>query len=202
MKRIGMLVACVGVGAVLAAHAQSVAVVDMEELVRLHPNTASDKKLLDSTVKDFKAENDELRQKLEGMQDEFDKARKEAQDPALSEKARKVAEDRAGKSLDALKTADRAAREKMQARQEQLSDMQSRMLKKTIGELRDLIGKYAGEQKIAVVLPAGQVVFSAPTLDITDAIMKQMSVSAPVREKNEPAKPTAGKDAGLPAGTK
>jgi Skp family chaperone for outer membrane proteins len=205
--------AAAGVALVLSARAQGVAVVDMEELVRVHPNTASDKKLLDSTVKDFRAENEELTQKLEGMRDEFDKLRKEAQDPALSDKARKDAEERAGKSLETLKAADRAAREKMQSRQEQLSDMQSRMLKKTVQELRDLIGKYAAEQKITVVLPAGQVVYSDKALDITAAVLKQLNVApaaekveavVPVVEKgaagkSEAAKPAAGKDAALTA---
>ena len=88
MKRISIFAACICLCAVVAARAQSVAVVDMEELVRLHPDTASDKKLFDQTLKDFRAENDELRQRLEALQDDFEKIRKESQDPSLSDKAR------------------------------------------------------------------------------------------------------------------
>ena len=67
----------------------------------------------------------------------------------------------------------------MQSRQEQLSDMQSRMLKKTFGEIREIVRKYADERKIDVVLSGNQVVYSSKTLDITDAILKQMNIAAP-----------------------
>ena len=200
MNRTGMVVACISLCAAAMVRAQSVAVVDMEELLRLHPNTVQDKKLLDSTVKDFRAENDELRQKLEALQEDFEKIRKEAQDPALSEKARKTAEDRAAKAGDALQAAGRTAREKMQSRQEQLSDMQTRMIKKTIGEIRDVVAKYAEEHKIQVVLPANQAVYNDKSVDLTDAILKQMNIQRPAKDKDDAAKPVvsapaAGKDA-------
>ena len=201
MKQIGILAACVCFCAVVSARAQNVAVVDMEELVRLHPNTVSDKKLLDETLKVYRGENDDLRQKLESLQEDFEKIRKESQDPALSDKARKSAEERAMKARDDLLAADRTAREQMQTRQEHLSDMQTRMVKKTVGEIRDVIQKYAVEQKIQMVLPSAQVVYNEKALDITDAILKQMNVTRPaktaepapvIREKREDAaKPSA-----------
>jgi len=182
MKKISLIVAGICLCAVLAARAQNVAVVDMEELVRLHPDTASDKKLFDQTLKDFRAENDELRQKLEGLQDDFEKSRKEAQDPALSDKAKKTAEEQAARKRDALITADRTAREKMQSRQEQLSDMQTRMLKKTFNEIREVVSKFAAERKLPLVLPGNQVVYFDKTLDITDDILKQMNIQRPAKE--------------------
>ena len=200
MNRINVVAAFVCLCAVAVARAQNMAIVDMEELVRLHPDTASDKKLFDQTLKDFRAENDELRQKLEGIQEDFEKIRKEAQDPALSDKARKTAEERAAKARDALIAADRTAREKVQSRQEQLSDMQNRMLKKTVSEIREVIGKYAQEHKLHVVLSGSQVVFSDKSLDITSAILKQMNIAQPpkeaevapvIREKREDSAATA-----------
>ena len=168
--------------AAAVARAQSIATVDMEELIRLHPDTASDKKLFDQTLKDFRGENDELRQKLEALQDDFEKIRKESQDPTLSDKARKAAEERASKARDSLIAADRTAREKMQARQEQLSDMQSRMIKKTFNEIREVVRKYAEGRKLPVVFSANQVVYCDKSLDITDAILKQMNITQPAHE--------------------
>lgn len=196
MNKINVMVACVCLCAVAAVRAQTMAVVDMEELVRLHPDTVSDKKLFDQTLKDFRGENDELRQKLEALQDDFEKMRKESQDPALSEKARKAAEERAAKARDSLIAADRNAREKMQSRQEQLSDMQTRMLKKTFNEIREVIRKYAAERKLQVVLSANQVVYSDKNLDITDAILKQMNI-VPTPKETE-AVPLA-REAAVPA---
>jgi outer membrane protein len=182
-------VAAVCAAAVLRAQGGAVAVVDLDELYRLHPSTASDNKLLEQTVKDFRAESDELRQKLETLQEDFEKVRKEADDPALSEKARKTAQERVAKTRDALVAANRAAGEKMQSRQEQVNDMRNRMLKKTLGELREVVGKYAEEHKIQVVLPANQTVFSDKAIDITDAILKQMNIQRPPKDKDESAKP-------------
>jgi len=186
MNKTGILIACclcVCAGGIARAQGLTVGIVDMEELVRLHPNTASDEKLLEQTIKDYRAENEEMRQKIEALQEDFDKIRKEAADPALSDKAKKAVEERAGKARDALVLADRTAREKMQTRQEQVNEMRTRMLKKTFGELRDVIGKYADERKIQIVLPANQVVYNAKTLDMTDAILKQMNVTRPAQAK-------------------
>ena len=88
----------------------------------------------------------------------------------------------AAKARDALIAADRTAREKMQSRQEQLSDMQTRMLKKTFNEIREVIRKYAEEKKLQVVLSANQVVYGDKTLDITDAILKQMNIPLPAHD--------------------
>lgn len=195
MKQIGMFLAGACLCVAWCAHGQTVAVVDMEELYLAHPNTASDKKLLEQTRNDYFAERDELRQKLEAMQEDFEKSRKEAQDPAMSDKARKAAEERAGKMRDLLIAADRSATEKVKARQDQLSEMQSRMLKKTIGEIREVVGKYAEEQKLQLVMPAGQVVYSTKALDITAAVMKQMNIQPATKEKEEAAKPDVVKPA-------
>jgi len=181
MKKIGILTVCVCVCAAVAARAQNVAVVDMDELVRLHPNMAADDKLREQTRKDIMEESQELQQKLESMKVDFERLRKESQDPALSDKARKTAEERVDKARDALIAADRTASEKLQARREQYSEMNSRMLKKIIGDLREVVGKYAAEKKIQLVLPAAQMVYSEKSLDITDAILKQMNIERPAK---------------------
>ncbi len=182
MKRISLLAACVFICAALAARAQTVAVVDLEQLVRLHPNTAADDKLREQTRKDMREEYDELQQKLEALKLDFEKTRKETQDPTLSDKARKTAEERAEKAYEAVLTANRNANEKMQLRQEQISEMNGRLLKKVIADLRDTIGKYAAEQKIQLVLPAAQAIYNEKALDITDAILKRMNVTRPAEK--------------------
>jgi Skp family chaperone for outer membrane proteins len=183
MKQIGILAACVCLCAVVAARAQNetVAVVDMEQLVRLHPNTASDDKLRDQTIQDLRDESQELQQKLEAMKLDYEKLRKDAQDPALSDKARKEAEGRADSARDALIAADRTASDKIQAQRDHYSEMNTRMLKKIIADLREVVGKYAAEKKIKLVLPAAQVVYNEPTLDITDAILKRMNIERPAK---------------------
>lgn len=179
MNRIMRLSAIIILGAAAYVRAQGVAMVDMEDLVRLHPNTAADKKLLEQTLKEYKAEGGELQQKLESLQDAYEKARKDAADPALSDKARKTAEDLAAKTREELAMADRKARDTMQMRQQSLNEQEMRMLKRTTSEIRGVIEKYAAENKLALVLPMNQVVYGEKSLDITDAILKRMHIQRP-----------------------
>lgn len=191
MRKIGIVAvaACVGLALLGRAQNVSVAVVDLEELIRLHPNTASDKKLFEETIKDYRAEGQEMQRKLESLQEDFEKARKEMQDSSLSEKARKAAEEQAIKARDALAQADRTIREKMQSRQQQLDEMNMRMTRKTVGEIRAAVEKYAAEKKIQLVLPAStgqvmsasQILYHDRAIDITDAILKQMNIQRPLR---------------------
>ena len=186
--------------AMLQAQSVSVAVVDLEDLVRLHPNTTADKKLLEQTLKEYKGEGDDLQRKLEALQEDFEKARKEAQDPALSEKARKVAEEAAGKKGGELSAANRQARDRMQTLQQQLSEQQVRMVKRTTSEIRSAVDKYATEHKILLVLPASAVLYQEKTLDITDAIMKRMNIQRPPPAADTGASDTGEHLAPAPAG--
>ena len=193
MRQMRWLVAAALCAGVVTARAQSVtvAVVDLEELVRLHPNTVSDKKLLEQTLKEYKAEGEDLQQKLEKLQEEFEKVRREAADPVLSDKARSVVEEQALKKREGLVMAERQARETMQMRQKQLSEQELRMLKRTTGEIREAVEKYAADNHVLLVLPATAVISRDKALDITDVIMKKLKIVRPLPD-NEPA---AGKDA-------
>jgi hypothetical protein len=62
-------------------------------------------------------------------------------------------------------------------------------VRKTIAELREVIGKYADEHKLRIVLPANQVVYQVKGLDITDAILKAMNIERPAREEARPLTP-------------
>ena len=198
MRQMRWLVAAALCAGVMTARAQSVtvAVVDLEELVRLHPNTVSDKKLLEQTLKEYKAEGDDLQQKLEKLQDEFEKARREAADPVLSDKARGVAEEQTLKKREALVMAERQARETMQMRQKQLSEQELRMLKRTTGEIREAVEKYAAANRILLVLPATAVISRDKALDITDPIMKKLNIVRPTTNDAPAAIKDAPRDAG------
>jgi Skp family chaperone for outer membrane proteins len=174
---IGCLTLCAA--ALLRAQSVSVAVVDLEELIRLHPNTARDKKVLEQTLKDYKAEGEDLQRRIEALQEDFEKARKEAQDPALSDKARRVAEESAARKGEELSAASRQARDKMQLRQQMLSEQQMRMVRTTTEDIREAVGKYAAERKVLLVLPQAAVLYQDKALDITDAVMKRMNIQRP-----------------------
>ena len=58
---IHFLAAVLALSVTATAYAQQkIAVVDLEKLIRLHPNTAEDKKTLEGTIKDFNKQKEQL----------------------------------------------------------------------------------------------------------------------------------------------
>jgi Skp family chaperone for outer membrane proteins len=184
MKMARWLVALALVGAVArgADAGGGIAVVDMEDLVRRHPNTAADRKALDATLKQYEGERDTQRAKLDAMRVEYENVAREADSPALSASGRKKAEDDAFKKREALVEADRQFGEMMQLRRKQLSEQEMRMLKRTTSDLREVIAKIAAQRKLAVVIGAATVAYAEKNVDITADVLRALGVdpNAPI----------------------
>lgn len=186
-----LLLATVCLSGVVFGQAPTIAVVDLEELVSLHPNTAADKKLLEQTLKEFTAEKDELRERFEKARDAFEDAVKEVQNPALSEKAKRKAEDEALKRRTAALNAEREMSERVRALQRQLTEQEVRMLKRTASEIEDAVAGYARARKIDLVLQlpgeklgaVSGVLYAAPPLNITTNIMTLLGIRPEAAEK-------------------
>ena len=193
------VVACLS-GAV-SGQAPAIAVVDLEELVRLHPNTASDKKLLEQTLKEFTAQKEQLQTRFDSARKAFEEAVREVQNPALSEKAKKKAEDEALTRRTAAVEAERELTETVRSLQRQLTDQEVRMLKRTTAEIEEAVAAYARTQKLALVLQlpgekigaVSGVLYAAPPMNITTNIMKLMGIrpeavaeTLPLRTAPEP----------------
>lgn len=186
-----LLLATVCLSGVVFGQAPTIAVVDLEELVSLHPNTAADKKLLEQTLKEFTAEKDELRERFEKARDAFEDAVKEVQNPALSEKAKRKAEDEALKRRTAALNAEREMSERVRTLQRQLTEQEVRMLKRTASEIEDAVAGYARARKIDLVLQlpgeklgaVSGVLYAAPPLNITTNIMTLLGIRPEAAEK-------------------
>ena len=183
---------------------QTVAVVDLEKLIRLHPNTAEDKKQLEATLKDYNNQKDQVRSLAVSTRDAFEAAAREAANPALSEAARKKAEAVAREKRQAAIEAERNAAEKTRELQRDLSAQEMKMLKRTTDEIERAIAAYARNKGIDVVLqlpsrlsPGTGVVYFKPELDITPAIMKFLDIPDEEPEAEDgaaaEAKPAAAK---------
>lgn len=169
-----------------AATAQStaLAVVDLEELVRLHPNTTADKKLLEQTLKEYSGQKEQLQSRADAARKAFEAAVKEVQNPALSEKAKKRAEEEAMEKRSAALEAEREFSETVRSLQRQLTEQEIRMLKRTTGEIETAVAAYAKAKQIDLVLQlpgeklgaASGVMYSAPALNITTNIMTLMGI--------------------------
>jgi len=176
MKITCLLTVLALLGAVARGADTGVAVVDMEELVRRHPNTAEDKKALDATLKQYEGERDTLRAKLDTLRVEYENVAKEADSPALSAAGRKKADGDAIKKREALVEADRQFGEMMQLRRKQLSEQEMRMLKRTTGDLREVIAKIAAQKKLSIVIGAATVAYAEKSADITADVLRALGV--------------------------
>ena len=185
MRTPHILAAVLAATILLPAFAETkIATIDIEKIVRLHPNTASDKKLLQKTLQDYQAEAEALESAALAARKAFDSAAENMRNPALGEKARKAAEDDAKQKYEAARAAERAFLEKKQGLQRSLTDQEVRMLRRTVEEIEGVVSEYAKANGISVVLPttgsklgiSPAVLWAETSLDITAEIMAKMKI--------------------------
>ncbi|MGI6495378.1 MAG: OmpH family outer membrane protein [Kiritimatiellia bacterium] len=201
-----ILVFALSACAVLSVHAADlkIGVVDMEKLVRCHPNTESDRKLLEEMAKDFGERREELRDQIENAAKAFEAAAQNAQNAALSDKARQRAESEALAKREEAIAAEKAYGAAMRDMQKQLSDQQARMLRRTYVELQAAVAAYAKENGFTFIseAPTGDkagspasVVYFDESLDITPAIMDRLGLREPPPEADDaPDAPEAAEE--------
>ena len=182
----------------LAARAADlkIGVVDMEKLVKCHPNTEADRKLLEETAKEFGERRDALRAQVETAAKSFELAAREAKNAALSDKARQRLEEEAMQKREAAIEAEKNYSDAMRDMQRQLAENQSRMLKRTYIELQGAVAAFARENGYTFIAEAptgdkanspASVVYYDPSLDITQAIMDKLGLKEPAEETPEAA---------------
>lgn len=183
-RMLPLLAAVVCLSGTVFGQSPVIAVVDLEELVRLHPNTTSDKKLLEQTLKEFTAQKEQLQSRFETTRKAFEEAVREVQNPALSEKAKKKAEDEAMTRRTAAVDAERELTETVRSLQRQLTEQEVRMLKRTTAEIEKAVAAYAKAKQLDLVLQlpgekmgaVSGVLYAAPPMNITTNIMKLMGI--------------------------
>ena len=175
-----------------ASAQQKIAVVDLEKLIRLHPNTAEDKKQLEATLKDYNKQKEQLQSVAASTRKAFEAAVREATNPALSEAAKQKAEAAALEKRQAALEADRNAAEEIRKLQRDLNAQELKMLKRTSDEIEHAVAAYAKGNGIDLVLqlpsklsPGTGVVYSKPEMDITAAIMKLLGIEEPAEEDED-----------------
>ena len=182
MKKMMVMLAAELTATVILAQ-EKTAVVNMVDLVRFHPSRERDRKLMQDTEKEFQAKLDKQRDRFEELRDEYEKAVKEARNPALNEKAKAEAEDKAMKHRDVLAEADRDLRQEMQKLQRELGDLDARLLRQVTGDIREVLTKYAQETKTSIILDGTTMAYFDPKLDMTDEVLKRMGVDPKLRKE-------------------
>lgn len=182
MKKWMVMLAAATAATVMMAQ-EKTAVVNMVDLVRFHPSRERDRKLMQDTEKEYQAKLDKQRDRFEELRNEYEKAVKEARSPALSEKAKADAEDKAVKYRDVLADADRDLRQEVQKLQRELSDLDTRLLRQVTSDIREVINKYAQESGVGIILDGTTIAYFDPKLEVTDDVLKRLGVDPKVRKE-------------------
>lgn len=184
MKRLQLTVLTCLVAATLCAQSR-VAVVNMVDLVRFHPSRERDRKLMQETEKDFQGKLDKQRDRFEELRQDYESAMKEMRNPALSDKARTEAEDKAMRHRDVLVEAERDLQQEMRKLQNELGDLDTRLLRQVTNDIRELLAKFAEGEGYKMVFDSTTMAYHDPEMDVTDAVLQRMGVDPKVRKEEK-----------------
>lgn len=200
MRRLSIVFASLIIG-LLAVSSQAetkIAVVDIEMIVKAHPNTKADKALIKEQLGDYEAQGAKLEQRVMQRQEAYEKAVKESSNPALSEAAREEMSKKAQEARSVLASERRKARESVREMQKALTEAEMRMFRRTMKAVLNVVDAYAKAEGYDLVLDSsGQgtgsrgmismpnVVFASDSVDITSVILKQTGGEVPEPEELE-----------------
>ena len=179
MKKLLTVALCALSTAVLAKTVS----VDMLDLIRCHPSRERDRSLLRDAEKDYQSQLDAKRDACEDLAKAYEAAIKEARSPALKESARAEAEAKAMKKREALADADQKLREAMRKLQDDLSNLEARLLRQANVDIRKAISDVAKSKNYDVVLDSSTMPYVADSYDITDDVLRKMGVDPKVRKE-------------------
>jgi Skp family chaperone for outer membrane proteins len=177
--------------ATVCSAAAQIAVVDFERVVKLHPNTAGDRKTIEEVYTTLKSEGDVKAAKVSKAVKAFEEAAQAIQSPVLSEAARKKAETDAKQKYDEAKAESDELKQLEDLHRMQLNERERKLLKRTTDAIRAVVKKIADEKKITMVLPTAPVLYYHETLDLTADVLRALGVDPAAVVPDDAAEKTA-----------
>ena len=192
MKKVMMMAA---VAAMMAVSAElKIGTVNMVDLVRLHPNHESNRTLVKTTDSEYKAKLDAKQDELKEIADEGKKSQSDLQNPMLSTQARAAAQKKLEGIQKRFLDGQQEMRQMATRFQNDLGELESRLIKLETDDIRAKISAYAKENDYDLIADGTILAFAKESFDVTDEILKAMGVDpAKRKEKKEKAKADAGK---------
>ena len=185
MKKI-VLSMVLAVAAVCAAE-MKIATVNMVDLVRLHPNHESNRALVKSTDKDYKAKLERQQEAAKTIADEGKKIQADLMNPMFSQSAKADAQ----KKLEDVQRRFLAAQQELRASaqhfQNELTDLETRLIKLETEDIRAKINAFAKANGYDIIADSTMLAFSKDSLDVTDEILKALKVDPAKRHEKKSA---------------
>ncbi len=194
MKKIlPLLLAAVAALPVLAAE---IGVIDIAEVIQAHPDTPANKQALETTKKGFEEQRDARMAELKKLRDEVAVSLEQANNDALSEKARLAAKAEGAAKYKRLQEEEAAFRKLVSELQESLAKQEAAALKATLKSIAPHIEALAKERGFSVILESSglvtpsSVLWSSKSVDITGDVIGRVKAAVPA--EGEAAPETAG----------
>ena len=174
MKKLAFLVAALA--AVTASADLKVGTVDLMLLIRNHPNYETNKSLVNSTDKDLQKKVEAVRQRGESLQAEGKKVAEQLRNPMLAAKAKADVEKQLMEIQQKLMAVEQEYRTEVARGRQELQDLEGRCLRATTDDLRKRLEKFAKANGYDLILDQTAAPFAKASLDVTDAMLKEMGV--------------------------
>lgn len=165
-KIIGIALACI-FSAATASAANNIATVNIPEIMQKSTAALSIKEQLDSKQKAFKAEMTKKEEQLNAEEKEISKQRSVLSADAMEKK------------IKAFKAKYTKAQQDVQAKRAELEGAFSTSLGDIQKAVYDIVGQMAKEKGYIVVLPNTQILWSDPSLDITNDVLTKLNSTLP-----------------------
>ena len=182
MKRI-VACACAVAAALVASAGMKVGTVNLETLIKNHPNHESNRTLVKSTADDYRKKMEARQEQAKVLMEEGKKIQSDYQNPMLSAAAKTDLQ----KKMDGLQRKLYSLQQEMRADdqhyQEELADLQQRLFKIEKKDVEEKITEFAKEQEYDLIVDVAACGFSKPDLDVTENILKKMGVEKPKADK-------------------
>lgn len=197
MNKLPLIAAVLSAAALTASAELKIATVDMETVILSHPQTEENKANLVKLQKEFEAERDVKRQKIQDLYKQLETIAKEADNEALSEQERKK-KFNAGRDLgQTIKEEERALRTLVDDLQRRLQEKELLLFGNVMSDVKFAINGLVKSGAYDLILDASAfrpgapvpiVMYANPKLDVTDAVIQAIG-----GKKVDAKKPAAAK---------
>ena len=180
------IVAALSAGA--SAAGMKIGVVDMMMLVRNHRAYEPNRDLLTKTEKEHQDRIDAMKSDLDEIQKEGVKLADELRSPMLAQAKKTELENKIMTVQNKFLSAQQEIRKEAMRNQQELSALETRLLKAQAEDLRKIIAKFAEEKDYDLIVDASSSLYAKKDYIVTDEVLKAMGVDpkeAKAKEANE-----------------
>ena len=160
-----------------------IAVIDMQKTFREYEKTKTIEIKLNQQMEVFKEYSTQLNQQYQNLRKQYESARDDSQNIALSAAERENKRQKAQQLYESLKLKEQEMNSYKESRKTQISDMYTKLRDEVVEEIRKAVHNKAVIEGYTIVLDQsggslddiGFVIYAQPGLDITDAIIQDLN---------------------------